>query len=306
MAQYTSSKELVVAICRTLLERGYLKATEGNVSVRVPGRALFAVTPSNYDYAKMEPDDICVLDYDLHRVSGTMKASIEAGLHAAVYQERPDVNVIIHTHQPYASALALIRQAHPGALRRAGACSSGAASQIVPYAPSGTSFLKRRVKAKVSKRRQRLHPRQPRRARAGRRRRARRPQHGPAREGGARLPAHAAGRREGGHHPGADPRDRLRQAARRPEEAGRTGGRGGARGRGRRDAARRRDAAPTGDAAAAARRSDRSGGAGPTPAARRRGGQPAPARRLRRPTSSATPSAATPTSRPCTPASSGS
>jgi len=79
----------VVAICRTLLERGYLKVTEGNVSVRVPGRDLFAITPTSYDYAKMQADDICVLDHDLHRVTGTMKASIEAGMHAAVYQQRP-------------------------------------------------------------------------------------------------------------------------------------------------------------------------------------------------------------------------
>ena len=64
MAQYTASRELVVATCRTLLERGYLKATEGNVSVRVPGRAALAITPSSYDYAKMEAGDICVLDYD--------------------------------------------------------------------------------------------------------------------------------------------------------------------------------------------------------------------------------------------------
>ena len=148
MAQYTSSRELVVSTCRTLLERGYLKATEGNVSVRVPGRELFAVTPSNYDYAKMEPDDICVLDYDLRRVTGTMKASIEAGMHAAVYRERADVNAISHTHQPYASALALIDKPIP-ALFDEQVRFLGRGVEIVGYAPSGTSFLKGRVKAKV-------------------------------------------------------------------------------------------------------------------------------------------------------------
>jgi len=134
MGQYDSFRELVVSTCHTLLERGYLKATEGNVSVRVPGRALFAVTPSNYDYAKMQADDICVLDYDLHRLSGTRKASIEAGMHAAVYQERPDVNVIIHTHQPYASALALIRKPIP-ALFDEQVMFLGRGVVIVPYGP---------------------------------------------------------------------------------------------------------------------------------------------------------------------------
>ena len=113
MAQYESSKELVALLRRTLLERGYLKATEGNVSVRVPGRAALAITPSSLDYSLMEAADVCVLDYRLSVLSGGKKASIEAGMHAAVYQQRPDVNVIIHTHQPYASALALIRKPIP-------------------------------------------------------------------------------------------------------------------------------------------------------------------------------------------------
>jgi hypothetical protein len=149
VGQYDSSKELVVSICRRLLDRGYLKATEGNVSVRVPGRSLFAVTPSNYDYAEMQPDDICILDFEQHRVSGTRRASIEAGLHAAVYQERPDVNVIIHTHQPYASALALIDRPIP-ALFDEQVMFLGRGVQIVPYAPSGTTFLKRRVKSRLA------------------------------------------------------------------------------------------------------------------------------------------------------------
>ena len=42
----------------TLLERGYLKETEGNISARISGQNAFAITPSNFDYMKMTPDDI--------------------------------------------------------------------------------------------------------------------------------------------------------------------------------------------------------------------------------------------------------
>ena len=149
MGQYDSSRELVVSTCHRLLERGYLKATEGNVSVRVPGRSLFAITPSNYDYGEMQADDICVLDFDLRRLSGSRKASIESGMHAAVYQERPDVNVVIHTHQPYASALALIDKPIP-ALFDEQVMFLGRGVAIVPYGPSGTTFLKRRVRSRLS------------------------------------------------------------------------------------------------------------------------------------------------------------
>jgi len=88
IGRYASSVEQVVATCRAPLERGYLKATEGNVSVRVPGEQAFAVTPSSCDYAKMRADDIIVLDFEQKRLEGARKASIEAGMHAAVYRER--------------------------------------------------------------------------------------------------------------------------------------------------------------------------------------------------------------------------
>ena len=113
MSRYTTSRELVVDICRTLLDRGYLKATEGNISVRVPGEDAFAITPSSYDYGKMEPGDICVLGLDGRHILGAKKASIESSMHAAVYERRDDVSVIIHTHQPYASALALMERPIP-------------------------------------------------------------------------------------------------------------------------------------------------------------------------------------------------
>ena len=42
--EHLRSRQHVVEMCRTLLERGYLKATEGNASVRVPGHlGLFAM-----------------------------------------------------------------------------------------------------------------------------------------------------------------------------------------------------------------------------------------------------------------------
>ena len=117
-------------------------------------------------------------------------------MHAAVYQERPDVNAIVHTHQPYASALALVRQPIP-ALFDEQVRFLGRSVEIIDYAPSGTGFLKQERAQADHQRRQRLHPRQPRRAGARRRRGPRRLQHGPAREGGARLPAGADDRREG-------------------------------------------------------------------------------------------------------------
>jgi L-ribulose-5-phosphate 4-epimerase len=148
MSQYQPYKQQVVDTCHILLERGYLKATEGNISARVSGQNAFAITPSNYDYAKMQADDICILGFETQRLEGEMKPSVESGMHAGVYQTRPDVHCIIHTHQPYASALSLIKAPIP-ALFDEQVTRLGRSVEIIPYAPSGTGFLKNAVKSKI-------------------------------------------------------------------------------------------------------------------------------------------------------------
>lgn len=149
MSDFTLYKQEVVNTCHTLLQRGYLKATEGNISTRVKGEKAFAITPSSYDYAKMKVDDICILDYETKPIESKMKPSIESGMHAGAYQTRSDVHAIIHTHQPYASALALIKMPIP-ALFDEQVRFLGRGVDIIPYAPSGTSFLKNAVKSKIN------------------------------------------------------------------------------------------------------------------------------------------------------------
>jgi ribulose-5-phosphate 4-epimerase/fuculose-1-phosphate aldolase len=148
MSIYDPSKQLVVDICRTLVNRGYLKTAEGNISLRIPGQPAFAITPSSYDYAKMQAQDICVLTMETDRLEGEMKPSIESGMHAAVYQSRADVQAILHTHQVYASALAIIHAPIPGLFDEQ-VRFLGRSVEIIPYAPSGTAFLKNNVRRKI-------------------------------------------------------------------------------------------------------------------------------------------------------------
>jgi glutamate-1-semialdehyde 2,1-aminomutase len=151
--EHLRSRQRVVEMCRTLLERGYLKATEGNASVRVPGYDRYAVTPSNYDYARMRPEDIAIVDFAGKQVPGTggsgLAPSIECGMHAGIYRERPDVHSVVHTHQPYASALAFLRKPIP-ALTDEQVRFLGRSVEIIDYAPAGTPFLARNVRKKMA------------------------------------------------------------------------------------------------------------------------------------------------------------
>jgi L-ribulose-5-phosphate 4-epimerase len=141
MVSFDSARQQVVEKAQELTRKGYLIATGGNLSVRIPGQEAMAITPSDYDYMKMTADDVCVLDFALTGLEGGRKPSVESGMHAAIYQARPDVNAIVHTHQVYASTLALIDAPIP-ALFDEQARFLGRKVAIIPYAPSGTGMLR--------------------------------------------------------------------------------------------------------------------------------------------------------------------
>lgn len=144
MSEILEAKKTVLEICQKLIAKGILMGTGGNISVRVAGQKAFAITPSNYDYTKMTVEDICVLGWDLSVIEGTMKPSVESSMHAAIYEHRLDTNCVIHTHQIYASALALTHTPIP-ALYDEQVKFLGRKVEIVDYAPSGTPFLKNNV-----------------------------------------------------------------------------------------------------------------------------------------------------------------
>lgn len=148
MGSYDTAKRLIVETAQALVAKGYLMATGGNLSLRIAGQDALAITPSNYDYMKMTSEDVCVLTLDLQPLEGTLKPSVEAGMHAAIYRTRGDVNAIVHTHQVYTSALALVRAPIP-ALFDEQVRFLGRSVEIIPYAPSGTGMLAKTIARKV-------------------------------------------------------------------------------------------------------------------------------------------------------------
>jgi L-fuculose-phosphate aldolase len=80
--------------------------------------------------------------------SGGRKPSIESGLHAALLRFRSDAAAGIHTHQPLASAVALLGVDLPIAEEEARSC-LGPRVMAVPYAPSGTWLLVRALRKRL-------------------------------------------------------------------------------------------------------------------------------------------------------------
>ena len=151
MENYREYKQQVLDYSQELVQRGYFSGTGGNLSIRIQDENLFAITPSNLDYMLMQADDICIVNFAGKLIEGSHKPSIESGMHAAVYDGRADVGCVIHTHQVYASALALIDSPIP-ALYDEQVRWLGRNVEIVPYAPSGTGFLRNNISKTVKNR----------------------------------------------------------------------------------------------------------------------------------------------------------
>ena len=95
----------IVEIGRKLYERGYVVATDGNISARLDdGRLIF--TPTGKCKSELQEDELVVMhpSDDYSEIAGLTS---EAPMHLEVYRRRKDVNAVIHSHPSYTLALNL-------------------------------------------------------------------------------------------------------------------------------------------------------------------------------------------------------
>lgn len=139
MADFLRERQEITDMCRRLSDQGYLAGTGGNIGLRLVEQ-LFAVTPTATDYKTMKAEDVVVLRLDtLAQVAGDRKPSVEKGLHQRMLSAWPTRRASLHTHQPIASAVALL---HERIAWPAGSSQElGRHVGLVPYRPSGTGML---------------------------------------------------------------------------------------------------------------------------------------------------------------------
>ncbi len=103
---YEEERIQLKEICRLLYDRHLVTASDGNISKRI-GEEHILITPSRKNKGLLQPEDMIVVDRSGNVVEGKGKASSEFPMHQAIYQTRPEVNAIVHTHPVYATAFAL-------------------------------------------------------------------------------------------------------------------------------------------------------------------------------------------------------
>lgn len=87
--------------------------TSGNLSVYDKDQNVMVITPTSIPYETITPEDMVVLRLDGEILEGTHRPSSEWRMHAAVYEAKPEVGAIIHTHSPYATAFAVNNKGIP-------------------------------------------------------------------------------------------------------------------------------------------------------------------------------------------------
>lgn len=134
--QSTLREELLVA-SQKLVTHGLNKGTSGNVSARV--EEGFLVTPSGLDVDDMTPSSMVKMQLDGSFEVGS-KPSSEWRFHRDIYQSRPEVNAIVHTHSMFATTMACLHQDIPP-FHYMIAVTGGDSIRCAPYALFGTQTL---------------------------------------------------------------------------------------------------------------------------------------------------------------------
>ncbi|HEV2287940.1 MAG TPA: class II aldolase/adducin family protein [Candidatus Acidoferrales bacterium] len=95
----------ICATGRWLYQRGFVAATDGNVSLRLdPSRVL--TSPTGVCKGMLSPEDLVITDFAGNKLSGGRNPSSELAMHLLIYRLRPDVNAVCHAHPPTATGYA--------------------------------------------------------------------------------------------------------------------------------------------------------------------------------------------------------
>jgi len=103
-------RQEMVRVGRLMWERGYVAASDGNLSARLGGDRLL-VTASGLSKGFLSNDTLVVIDLDGDPVSSYrgrgLRPSSEISMHLEVYRQRPDVSAVVHAHPPLATAFSI-------------------------------------------------------------------------------------------------------------------------------------------------------------------------------------------------------
>jgi len=140
-------REIVWKCNLELPKNGLVKMTSGNVSGRDPETNLIVIKPSGYSYEDMTPAHMVVVNLEGDVIEGDLLPSVDTETHLYVYQHRPDVFGIAHTHSRYATSFAALGQPIPACLTATAML--GGQIPLGGYAPIGGADIGQEIVSKI-------------------------------------------------------------------------------------------------------------------------------------------------------------
>jgi HCOMODA/2-hydroxy-3-carboxy-muconic semialdehyde decarboxylase len=98
-------KQKLITACKILDREGVMDEL-GHFSVRCPEKGGVLIN-GKVSPGQASEKDIVLLDLDGNKLEGDLEPASESPLHLAVYQKRPDVMAIAHTHSPMVITLSI-------------------------------------------------------------------------------------------------------------------------------------------------------------------------------------------------------
>ena len=89
-------------------DRGLIRGTGGNLSIRISKNQTVLVTPTDISLAEVKPEENILVDLEGEVIDSPLglMPSKETSFHLRVYRMHRDVQAVVHLHPPYATAYA--------------------------------------------------------------------------------------------------------------------------------------------------------------------------------------------------------
>ena len=104
-----STQEALSDCCRILAREGHESGLAGQVTARADKPGTWWTLQFGYGFDEATAERMVLVDEDLKPVAGR-RPNPGVCFHIWIYEKRPDVQAIVHTHAPHASALAATGQ----------------------------------------------------------------------------------------------------------------------------------------------------------------------------------------------------
>ena len=110
MDDLVALRDKVAISCNILAIDGHWDNILGHVSARIPGENAILMKPHSYGFEEIRPYHIIKVDFDGNKIEGDYERHSEVFIHTEIFKARPDVNCVIHSHPPHATAFGSLRQ----------------------------------------------------------------------------------------------------------------------------------------------------------------------------------------------------